>query len=460
MRRLPIAGALLLLGCSCDDGVTDSFGGSGATSTGGTGSSNSTTSGGPATTTSTGTGAGGAGPDDPCAGWPGWASWDDFAPEVPFCYAIDPAASVAPIEWVPCDPLSGMTSGCREMKVDWPWAQQAIGAASAFLEADGTVALLFTRANVSSIQPTFIMPIYAAADGPVRAALLDRRAVPEDYAWFLSTSMRGVGEGRATLEVAGLGAEPPLDAQIGLVAGQPRPFVEQVLTLGGGHYFGATGDIWGISNAYAVQIARWGEEPVEVWGGVQSGLQNVQFVPFGEFASWREGNYDLHSVVAWTPDRGAYRLIDHHVDPSQSAEGFTTDGVHMTWVHREGRASGKGPFPVNDIVAAPYEEDPALLTPTRLRTYPSAYVAIGPGAVGCGYAGYSYEPGKVLITRIADGYWWELPSSGCTGPNFTGDWCFEHPYLITCEEVFLRGGAPMNVARVEIAALGDPNPPD
>ena len=62
--------------------------------------------------------------------------------------------------------------------------------------------------------------------------------------------------------------------------------------------------------------------------------------------------------------------------------------------------------------------------------------------------------------RLEDGYWWELPTSGCTGPDFTGDFCFEEVYLITCEEMFLRGGMPMNIARVDIASLGDPNPPD
>ncbi|MBL8741876.1 MAG: hypothetical protein JNK04_12300 [Myxococcales bacterium] len=66
----------------------------------------------------------------------------------------------------------------------------------------------------------------------------------------------------------------------------------------------------------------------------------------------------------------------------------------------------------------------------------------------------------VIVVRIADGYWWELPSSGCTGPNFTGDFCFEDPYALTCDELFWRGGIPMNIARVEIAALGDPSPPD
>lgn len=454
--------SLAFLGCACDDtgtpGPTSSSSDASGTGAGGAGPSTSSTASDGAGTSSSG-GTGGMAPDEPCPNWPGWAKWDDWAPAQPFCYAVDPASTVAPIEWELCHPLSGMSTGCRQMVVDWPHEQLAFAvAASAFVEASGEVVLAFSRINGSSEPPNFAMPIVAEADGAVRAAALDPRQVLTTYAWFQSTALRGLGEGRGLLQLYPIDYTAP-EALVGFVGPEPRPFVEHGFSDIVGRGFGASTDIWGTWDSNRILIARWGEEPQEVWGPAQSGYQQTRFVPFADFGTWHEGDATHANIIAWTPEDGAYPFISYGDDDTRGAEALGTDGVDLVWIQSEGRLPN-GDYAQRDIMTSPFTTEPAALDPRRLRSYPSTYTGIRAFVVGCGYAAYSYEPGKVLVVRTSDGYWWELPSSGCTGPNFTGDFCFEDPYVLTCDELFLRGGMPMNIARVELDALGAPNAPD
>ncbi|MBL8741874.1 MAG: hypothetical protein JNK04_12290 [Myxococcales bacterium] len=314
------------------------------------------------------------------------------------------------------------------------------------------------RANLSEEAPNFIIPVIAEADGVVRNALLDPRKSPTSATWFLPTSLRALGEGRAMIQVYPVDYTLP-EALVGLTNAAPRPFVEHGFDDAVGRGFAASTDIWGTWDASRILIARWGEEPKEVWGPAQSGYQQTRLMPFGEFATWHEGDAEHSNLIAWNPEDGAYPFISFGNDDTQGAEAIGTDGVDMVWIQSSGRLPN-GDYAVRDVMTSPFTTDPQALDPRRLRSYPDTYTNNRPTAVGCGYAAFSYTPGKVIIIRIADGYWWELPSSGCTGPNFTGDFCFEEPYAITCDEIFLQGGVGMNIARVEIAALGDPSPPD
>ncbi|NUP09114.1 MAG: hypothetical protein HOW73_23945 [Polyangiaceae bacterium] len=456
MKKL--AAALLVALIGCDSSLDPGAGGSSSASTGGLGGASSASE---SSSASSSSGTGGAPEDKPCPGWDGWAAWDDWAASYPFCYATDPQAVVEPIEWEPCDPLSGMSTGCRQMKVTWPYNFSPFAVvASGFEEEDGTVLLSFTRVNSSNEGERFIMPIVAEADGPVRAALLDPRSNVSEYAWMGSTMSRGVGAGRALFELTDFDIEGELpDALVGFELGVPRPFVEHGFSDGIGHGFGTSSDIWGTWDSNRILIARWGEEPIEVWGPAQSGYQQTRFVPFGEFGTWHDGDEFHANVMAWTPERGAYPFIHFGNDETHGAEALGTDGTDLVWIQSEGRLPD-GTYAERSIVTSPFTTDPDALEPRRLRSYPSSYAGILPFTVGCGYASYSYEPGKVLLIRIEDGAWWELPSSGCTGPDFTGDYCFESPYAITCDELFLKGGFVMNIARVEISSLGEPNPPD
>ncbi len=320
--------------------------------------------------------------------------------------------------------------------------------------------LSFSRVNSSNKSPRFVMPLVAEADGPVRAALLDPRADVVDYAWIQSPSLRGGGGDRAMFRLAPINPELSLaEAMVGFKLNNSRPFLEHIFPNSTGHGFAASGSIWGTWDSYRILIARWGEEPKEVWGTSQSGYQQTRLWTFGEFAAWHDGDEFINNIDAWTPQRGAYPFISFGDDDTHGAEALGMDGVDMVWVESEGRLPD-GHYAERSFMTSPFTTDPAELAPRRLRSYPNAYAAIDPIAVGCGYAGYGHEPGKVLLIRLEDGYWWELPTSGCTGPDFTGDFCFEDVFLITCEEMFLRGGMPMNIARVDIASLGDPKPPD
>jgi len=397
--------------------------------------------------------------DLPCPNWEGFLTWDDWAPDMPFCYAGDPANTVAAVEWEPCDPLAGMASGCRQMKVSWPYDFAPFSSvSSAFVEASGSVVLAFTRVNVSDRPPNFLMPMVAEADGVVRAAILDARQHAKIYAWSQSSSIRGLGEGRALLQIKSEFSDQA-PALVGLYNGASRPFVEHGFSDNNSWGFGAATDIWGTWDSNRILIAAWGEEPQEVWGPEQSGYQLTRFVPFGNFGTWHEGNATHSNVIAWTPEDGAYPFISYGDDDTRGADGLGTDGVDLVWVQSEGRLPN-GDYAQRDIMTSSFTTDPTALDARRLRSYPSSLGVLRAMVVGCGYASYSYEPGRVLLVRLADGYWWELPSTGCTGPNFTGDFCFEEPYAITCDELFLQGGMPFNIARVEIAALGLPNPPD
>lgn len=459
MRRI-VELALLLAAWSagCHPRAEPADGGAASSTTGGAAASGSTST---SSSSSSSTGTGGAVADEPCPSWEGWAKWDDFAASYPFCYAKDPEHDVEPIIWEPCDPLSGMTTGCRQMKVTWPWEFSAFGfGGSVFRQEDGTIMLSFSRVNSSNQSPRFVMPLVAEADGPVRAALLDPRVDVVDYAWIQSPSLRGGGGDRAMFRLAPINPELSLaEAMVGFKLDNSRPFLEHIFPNSTGHGFAASGSIWGTWDSYRILIAHWGEEPKEVWGPAQSGYQQTQVSTLGEFAVWSDGDELINNIDAWTPQRGAYPFISFGDDDTHGAEVLGMDGVDMVWIESEGRLPD-GHYAERSFMTSPFTTDPAELAPRRLRSFPSPYALTVPITVGCGYAGYGYEPGKVLLIRLEDGYWWELPTSGCTGPDFTGDFCFEEVYLITCEEMFLRGGMPMNIARVDIASLGDPNPPD
>jgi hypothetical protein len=131
----------------------------------------------------------------------------------------------------------------------------------------------------------------------------------------------------------------------------------------------------------------------------------------------------------------------------------------MVWVQSSGKPDGAIQYPVRNIMVSPYVEDPALLQPLRLRSFPSPYSAIQNLAVGCGYAAYETESAKVIVVRLADGYSWMLPKASC---GTSGGWCFDDAIALTCDELFLQTGlGPVNnIARVRLDALGAPTPPD
>ncbi|MBI4955757.1 MAG: hypothetical protein HY908_27310 [Myxococcales bacterium] len=69
-------------------------------------------------------------------------------------------------------------------------------------------------------------------------------------------------------------------------------------------------------------------------------------------------------------------------------------------------------------------------------------------------------------SRATAARWGLLPPNppvgqgGDSGGSPAGRWYWGAVYAITCDEVFVRGGVGMNIARVRLDALGPGTPPD
>ena len=456
-------------GCSCGPGesapstVTGTDAGTTSTTTT-TGTTTTTTT----TTTSTDPCASAAGcPPGPPAGgepchesWPGWETWDDFAPSCDLCVPTPEAALPAPIEWEPCDPLANMPVGCRQMKVDWPYYATPFGyGVGGDVASTGQVLLQLMRmSDVAS--PPWQMMLLAEADGPVRSALLHLSGA--DDCWLYNHDRAGVRNGSHAFRVQeGSKAEPHREAVVGGAATEARPHAQWLWHESYGHPVTASDAVWATWDSVRIGVARWGEPWQEVFSGVQTGMQQVQPRAWHDFVHWSSSDgFDYIGVMAWTPEREVYPFLMFPGDFTRGVEGFGTDGEHMAWVYEEGGTPGEGtPYPTRSIMVSPFTTDPAALAPVRLRSYPYPWPITVGFTVGCGYAGLQTDGGVAFIVRLSDGWSWTLT---LPSPPVAGTWRWGAVYAITCDEVFVRGNlAPkMNVARVRLDALGPGVPPD
>lgn len=422
-------------------------------------------------------GVGGLGAPMPCPG-PGWEDWDDFAPKCAFCVPKTKADLPPPMEWEPCDPLAGMPTGCRQMKVTWPMPPPPYDDSplayiiTAEVTQAGSVMFELGRLSRQTGKP-YSMLMVAEADGPVHWAMLYAPEQWADYngcAFFLGglSAVRG-GKTIAHIE----GDDPSVahpdgifpEAVFGGDIDQLHPNVLQSWPSSMGKSPETSGMLWGVSDAYRIEVAAWGGDPqtVQSSADVEGRIVN-QIQPLGSWASWRTSGGNRYSDI-WASELGSkpYPFLIPANPATDSINGFTTDGVDMAWFRGKGLPPGGDVFPVRDIMTAPFTKDPAQIQPKRLRSYPADYAPTIPWVVGCGYAAMDMDYGHVLVVRLSDGWAWELPRPNCTPPNYKGDWCFDQPYALTCDELFVArrySGTNHSIARVRLDALGPGMPPD
>ncbi|NUO50854.1 MAG: hypothetical protein HOV80_18535 [Polyangiaceae bacterium] len=180
---------------------------------------------------------------------------------------------------------------------------------------------------------------------------------------------------------------------------------------------------------------------------------------FGSEALFTAADYNAAAVWAYDEGRGPHPLVSFPGDTSRGAFNIGSDGVDMVWNEGEGKEPNtRGWYPTVSIMTAPYTTDPAEVKGRRLRADPNPDISQSSHfAVGCGYGAKSLGGVGVQIVRLSDGAGWFLE------PN--AQWRPEVAVGVTCEFVFIQvndveGGQGPAIARVPIASLGKPLPPD
>jgi len=432
----------------------------------GTGASTTSTTSSQSTTSGVGGSGGDGGTPDPqaCPDWPGWETWDDFAPSCPLCVPASKEALPPPIQWEPCDPLSNMPpGGCRQMKVDWPFSFTPFAYNPAVdVRPDGKAVLDIVR--ISTVEPNpWRMKIVAEADGEVMTAMVDPRGQGVQGCTWASSTVVSMSQGKHVTRVIGGDIDDDFpEAIVGGALDELHPKVQWSWEHSAGHGIATSDLVWATWDSYEIGIAKWGEPWQVVFNGGQVGLQQVQAKAWHDFVTWRSSDGVYAGVMAWTPQLGAYPFITFPGDWSRGAEGFSTDGVHMVWTYGEGKGPAQEPYPTRSVMVSPFTTDPAAITPTRLRSYPSPVAIIGQWIVNCGYAAIEMDIDQILIVRLSDGWSWQISTPDVPDAGPVGQWQFGTVYALSCEEVFLLGNLipTMNIARVRLDALGPGMPPD
>lgn len=449
-------------GCSeAGGGTTSGSGGHGGESTTTTSTMagvTSTSTGSTSTSSSSTTMGTGGGEPGPCPGWPGWREWDDVAPEMPFCVPESAAALPAPVGWKDCDPGSGLASGCRELDPTWQWQIDPINNPDGYVE-NGAAVLMLDRDGWGEAAP-YRMRTVQEADGPVRWAFLQNGPVSSDWNYYHSANRTSTRQGKTVFRIR---QSPNENYDQAVVGGSIDDLAPSVLDYrhitSTGHAVSAGGGLFAMYNAPWVLAAPWDGSPVVDVSTAFSGQQGFPFI-FDDLAVWKAGTYPYAKLAAYTPASGSFLFRDY--GPGYHyAHGFGTDGIDMVWLHFHDKQSPQAPWETLDIKTAAFTTDAAQIVERRLRSYPSQEPLTAQIAVGCGYAAVRYTLGKVLIVRIADGYWWELPHVGCAAGVNAG-WCWDYVVAVTCDEVFIEKSIAnvTSVARVQLSSLGALSPPD
>ena len=350
------------------------------------------------------------------------------------------------------------------MKVSWPAGSTAFSYAAAVdVGPDSKATVDITR--LSDVKPDpWRMNVVAQADGEVLSAMLDPRGHEMKGCTFQPTSNASMAQGRRAFRIAGGDIYDDFpEAIVGGAADGLHPKAHWLWQHSGGRAVAASDLVWVTWDSEQIGIAKWGEPWRVVFKAAQAGgFQQVQARPWHDFVTWESSNGLYKGVMAWTPQKGAYPFITFPGDWSQGAEGLGTDGLHMVWIHGEGKGPKFEPYPIRLVMVSPFTTDPAKLRPIRLRSYPTPQWGIVPWAVGCGHAAHELDEGRVLVVRLSDGWSWILSTEGMPDAGPTEQWRLGTVYGLTCDEVFLRAGvgAKMNIARVRLDALGPGMPPD
>ncbi len=395
------------------------------------------------------------------AGWLPWTCW----PGCTFWVPPDASSMPSPIQWEPCAIASGNPS-CQEMTT--PWDQDAQGGALALspvfaVGPQGQGRLLIQRLAINGLGDThsYVDWVEGDVDGQLDFAMRQHRPGPATC----SALVRDFAGDKFALSLHGDGVGSATNSNIdGLLIGQVGQLAPQMVYRDDkpGTSDWSIGSDWVTRNDYGLISAHALDYSTTVT--VYSPKEDPDHLPFdggakiiGHSVLFQVGNYSMAGLRAYDEIRGSHALVRYAGDPTQGAINVGTDGKDIVWSHGEGKGPSDTLYAKMSVITAPFTTDPAVLSPRRLRTD----LSLGIGtkelqfAVGCGYAGRQLVGSDAEIVRLSDGAGWRLAGSA--------SWSWNQVLGFTCQEVFVAAHDALShfrVARISLASLGPPLPPD
>ncbi len=378
----------------------------------------------------------------------GWVPYDDYAPCTGLYIPTDVSQLPAPITWMACESSWGVP-GCRRIDLNWgpPIADGAYTDTDARVDATNHVIVMTSRDYAGAMGSLdHRVNFVADADGPVYAAIMATQPghfLPNVYHFAPSfTPPRWLW---------GVTEYSKFDTN-GYIAGtipQLKPSTHGHYSSGAPPY--SVGDL-GVLQGLTLLDFTTGA-PLAV---VKGSLAVLSPWPFGSYLFAQGTGGLINDVERWDLDAGSVDFINYSFDPSHPAGGLGTDGVDMVWIEAHGPPSDIYSWSTADYWTSPYATNPATITPRRLTAeLPDALLGV-PVIVGCGMAAFVNDNG-LRIVRISDGSFWMVPNvNGSPVVNW------QQALAVTCTEVFVRvafSGPVVTMARVAVASLGAPSPP-
>jgi len=390
-----------------------------------------------------------------------WVEWT-CDPGCTFWLPPDLASMPPPIEWEACAPLAAYPD-CQEMRADWSDGDgdpivTDIGFAT---DSAGTTRLLLGRKAINGYgdAQSYFDWVVGDVDGELDFAL--RNPWPFNCGAFIGN----LSNDTFALSLYGPNKDYDIDALLIGRVGSLTPEMPYHNQAEGQSAWYA-GSEWVVKLDYGSQLLLLPHDFSSQVPLYNPGMNpdGAGFSPkpwfIGRDVLFQTGNYVTASIWAYDDVRGTHPLIAYPGDTTRGAINLGTDGEDLVWTLGEGKEENAfGLYPEVSIMTAPYTTDPAALEPRRLRND----LSLGIGthelqfAVGCGHAGRVLANGQdAEIVRLSDGAGWVLQGSD--------DWRWQRVLGFTCDELFIavhnRAIKKFNVARLPLAALGEPLPPD
>lgn len=388
-----------------------------------------------------------------------WVPWT-CAPGCVFWIPPDPASLPAPIQWRSC-PAAAELDDCRMMVTDWSDGEDdALGRFDLdFVAETGRLQFMRLAVNGSGDGNSYIEHVVGDVDGDLDFAMRS--------GWQSSCNVgpRGVSENAFAFSTRG--PEKDVDALMIGALGELDPIMPYRDATSPGISSWYLGAEWLIKQDYGDVVTAYAHHDMSSGTLLYQPSMNPEAAGFGSQPLFfgrdilfQSGNLVTASIWAYDDQRGTHPLISFVGDGTRGAANVGSDGKDMVWTYGEGKTPpyAFGLYPTVSIMTAPFTTDPAALRPRRLRS--DMNLGIGTKeiqfAVGCGFAGRMLADQRVEIVRIEDGGAWVLDRHDL--------WEYGPVLGFTCEEVFVTAfdheEKTPNVARISLASLGEPLPPD
>jgi hypothetical protein len=179
----------------------------------------------------------------------------------------------------------------------------------------------------------------------------------------------------------------------------------------------------------------------------------------------------LYESFAWTEQQGVQPLLAFPDAAGGGSCCVLGDGNELVWLQGSVWQPATKTYATVDLMWSPYATSAAQLAPKKLRTTFGDSLVGTWGVIGGGHAlllemKAAETQGRLVLTRLADGAWWDIPVT----PGFT----WGRPLYVDAEElgvakdalkeVFLdaglQSGHDYSIVRLRIDSLGPPNPPE